>query len=68
MYVERLRRNFKKVIESHGFDSTGRGCVLKTISGRHIHNITDGSSNINIAKLEAIADEIGADMLDFFKE
>ena len=67
MYVERLRRNFKKVIEAHGFDTTGRGCVLKSISGRHIHNVATGFSNIHIDKLEAIADEIGADMLDFFK-
>ena len=68
MYNERLRRNFRKVIEAHGFKIHSKEKFLESISARHVHNIADGSSNINIAKLEAIADEIGADFLEFFKE
>jgi len=68
MYKERLRRNFKKVIEAHGVTIHSNNNFLESITARHVHNIVNGSSTPNIAMLEAIADEIGADMLDFFKE
>ena len=41
---------------------------LKAITSRHIANIVTGASNITVNKLEEIADEIGADFLEFFKE
>lgn len=69
MYNERLRRNFKPVIESHlGKKLHYRDNDLKSITTRHIHNVATGASNITVSKLEEISDEIGADMMDFFKE
>ena len=68
MYTERLRRNFRKVIEKHGFPQTSRVSGLESITSRHVHNVVTGSSNINVFKLEEVADEIGADMMEFFEE
>lgn len=68
MYNERLRRNFRKVIKEHGVEIRAKENFLESISARHVHNIANGTSSINVKKLEEIADEIGADMLDFFRE
>jgi transcriptional regulator with XRE-family HTH domain len=68
MYVERLRRNLRPVIESHGFRIVSNTHVLDSISVRQIWNIERGISVPNVQTLEAIADEIGADFLDFFRE
>ena len=67
MYNERLRRNFKAVIENHGIVFKSREEPLKSITTRHIRNIVDGTSSITVKKLEEISDEIGADMMDFFQ-
>jgi hypothetical protein len=68
MYLERLRRNIRPVIEDHGFQLISNTKVLKSISGRHIHNVVKGDADITVGMLEAVADEIGADMMDFFKK
>lgn len=67
MYNERMRRNFKAVLEKHGVNMTSRDSGLKSISSRHIHNVIKGQATITVKTLEEVADEIGADMMDFFK-
>lgn len=68
MYLERLRRNLRPVIEDHGVTLIANTKVLESISTRHIHNIVKGDADMTVGMLEAVADEIGADMMDFFKE
>lgn len=68
MYRQRLARNIRPVIESHGFVIDHKRRTLKSISPRHIWNVENGKTTIRVDKLEDIADEIGADFLDFFRE
>jgi transcriptional regulator with XRE-family HTH domain len=68
MYKERLRRNLRNVITEHGVKLHSRDRVLASIGARHIYNVEKGIATITVDKLEEIADEIGADMLDFFRE
>jgi transcriptional regulator with XRE-family HTH domain len=68
MYTARLRRNLRPVIEEHGFKLISNTPVLKSISVRHIWNVERGLSKISVNLLEDIADEIGADFLEFFRE
>ena len=68
MYVQRMHRNIRKVITEHGFKLHSTQNVLKSITARHLWNVERGIANITLNKLEDIADEIGADMLDFFRE
>ena len=68
MYAERLKRNFRPVIEEHGFEIQHNVRTLESISPRQVWNIVNGKTTIKMDKLEAIADEIGADMLEFFRK
>jgi len=68
MYNQRLQRNFRQVMIDHGVKIDPKERFLESISPRHVHNIANGDSNITVKKLELIADEIGADMLEFFKK
>ena len=68
MYKERLRRNIRQVITEHGVKLHSRNRVLESIGARHLHNVEKGLAAITVDKLEEIADEIGADFLDFFRE
>ena len=68
MYLERLRRNLRPVIEDHGVTLISNTKVLESISPRHIHNVVKGDADMTVGMLEAVADEIGADMMDFFRE
>ena len=68
MYTRRLRQNLRPVIEAHGFKLISNTPVLKSISTRHLWNVERGLAKITVDVLENIADEIGADFLDFFKE
>jgi hypothetical protein len=57
------------VIERHiGHKLHYRDNDLKSITTRHIANVVTGASNITVSTLEAVADEIGADMIEFFEE
>lgn len=67
MYVERVRRNLVPVIEAHGFKVISNTPVLDCISSRQLWNLVNGKCEIKLNLLERIADEIGADMLDFLK-
>jgi len=68
MYLERLRRNLRPVIQEHGVTLIANTKVLESISTRHIHNIVKGDADMTVGMLEAVSDEIGADMMDFFRE
>jgi transcriptional regulator with XRE-family HTH domain len=68
MYTQRLRRNIRKVIEEHGHSVKAKDRTLTSVSPRHIWNIERGLTNPSVQKLEEIADEIGADFLEFFRE
>jgi transcriptional regulator with XRE-family HTH domain len=68
MYVERVRRNLRPVITEHGVKLHSRDRVLESIGARHLWNVERGIANISLDLLERIADEIGADMLEFFRE
>jgi transcriptional regulator with XRE-family HTH domain len=68
MYEQRLRHNLRPVIERHGVRLISNTQSLESISGRHIWNIEKGIATITVKTLEAVADEIGADMLEFFEE
>jgi hypothetical protein len=68
MYRERLKRNFIPVIEEHGYKIISNTKVLESISPRQIWNVSHGATTIKLDTLEAVADEIGADMMDFFRE
>jgi hypothetical protein len=66
--MQRLRRNLRKVIEAHGTAVRSRNFELESLSYKHLFNIENGIATISVAKLEEVADEIGADFLDFFRE
>jgi hypothetical protein len=68
MYQQRLRRNLKPVITDHGVTLTAQDSTLESISARHIFNVVNGHATVTVATLEALADEIGADFLEFFRE
>ena len=68
MYRERLRRNLRKVIGEHGHKLHSTERTLESVSPRHIWNVERGIANISVNVLENIADEIGADFLEFFRE
>ena len=68
MYTQRMRRNLRPVIEEHGFKLISNTPVLKSISTRHLWNVERGLAKISVDVLEAIADEIGADFLEFFRK
>jgi transcriptional regulator with XRE-family HTH domain len=68
MYVQRLRRNIRRVIDASGIKTTANLVPLKSISARHLYNVEHGVASITVDKLEEIADEIGADFLDFFAD
>jgi transcriptional regulator with XRE-family HTH domain len=68
MYSERMRRNLRSVITEHGFEVKAKDRTLKSISPRHLWNIERGLTKVSVDKLEAIADEIGADFLEFFRK
>ena len=68
MYLARVRRNIRPVIEEHGVTLIANTKVLESISTRHIHNIVKGDADVTVGMLEAVADEIGADLMDFFRE
>lgn len=68
MYEQRLRRNLRPVLEEHGVKLTHRGRELESIGARHVWNVERGIATITVRVLEAVADEIGADMLEFFRE
>ena len=63
-YPDRLRRNIQPVIEGKGFSFT-RG--LQSMTRRQLYRIRSGQSSVTVGKLQEIADEIGVDLLDFFK-
>ena len=67
MYSERMRRNLKPMVEAHGFNVSRGGFNLTSVSFRHFWNVTKGKAGITVELLEAIADETGLDMLDFFQ-
>lgn len=68
MYEQRLRRNLLPVIQDHGFTAGQSNCTVTSVSWRHVWNVSKGKATITVATLEALADEIGADFLEFFKE
>ena len=68
MYSQRLQRNIVPVIESHGFNIRQETCNLTSVSWRHVWNVSKGRAGITVQRLESIADEIGADFMDFFAE
>lgn len=63
-YPDRLRKNFRKQIEAKGFTFARD---LKSITRRQMYRIHSGQSDVTVSKLQSIADEIGVDLLDFFK-
>lgn len=68
MYEARMRRNIRAVIEEHGFQLHSKERTMESIGPRHLWNVERGLSQISVNKLEEIADEIGADFLEFFRE
>lgn len=68
MYEARLRRNLRPVIEEHGVKMVRHDSKMKSISWRHIWNVEKGHTSMTIGMLESVADEIGADFLEFFRE
>jgi transcriptional regulator with XRE-family HTH domain len=68
MYEQRLRRNLRPILEEHGIRLTHAGRQLESVGARHIWNIERGLATMTVKMLESIADEIGADMLEFFRE
>ncbi len=68
MYTERLRRNLRNVITEHGFEVKAKERTLMSISPRHVWNIERGLTKVSVEKLEQVADEIGCDFLEFFRE
>jgi hypothetical protein len=64
-YEDRLRKNLQPVIESQGF-IFNRGLVNMT--RRQLYRVRKGQSSITVQKLQKIADEIGVDMLVFFRK
>jgi hypothetical protein len=68
MYVQRVRRNLRPVIIEHGFEVKAKERTLESISPRHLWNVERGLASMSIDKLEEVADEIGADMIEFFRE
>ena len=68
MYEERMRRNIRAVIEEHGFVLHSKYRTMKSIGPRHLWNVERGLAKVTVSKLEEIADEIGADFLEFFRE
>jgi transcriptional regulator with XRE-family HTH domain len=57
-----------KVINAAGFEMKHKERTLASLSARHLWNVERGYASLTIDKLEAVADEIGVDMLEFFKE
>ena len=67
-YSNRVKKNLPKLCNEQGYITTVSACNLESISGRHIWNVTKGHATITIEKLEEVANEIGVDLLDFFKK
>lgn len=63
-YPDRIKRNIRKVIDGQGYSFT-RG--LQSITKRQLYRIEKGESDVTVGKLQAIADEIGVDLLIFFE-
>jgi len=63
-YSDLLRKNLKNVIESNG-GVMYRG--LKSMTSRQLYRIHTGESNVTVGKLNLIADELGIDMMEFFR-
>ena len=63
-----MRRNLRAVITEHGVKLHATERVLDSVSPRHIFNVERGLATISVNMLETIADEIGADFLDFFRK
>jgi transcriptional regulator with XRE-family HTH domain len=63
-YNDRVRKNLQPVVESKGFTFARD---LQSITRRQLYRIRSGQSSVTIQKLQMIADEIGVDLLDFFK-
>ena len=68
MYEERMRRNIRAVIIEHGFRPHATKRTLNSIAPRHLWNVERGLAQITVHKLEEIANEIGADFLEFFRK
>jgi hypothetical protein len=64
-YEARIRKNIKPVIESQGF-IFNRG--LQSITRRQAYRVKKGQSSITVQKLQTIADEVGVDMMEFFRK
>jgi len=64
-YPDRIRKNLQPVIEGKGFTFARD---LQSITRRQLYRIRSGQSSVTIQKLQTIADEIGVDMLEFFKK
>jgi transcriptional regulator with XRE-family HTH domain len=63
-YPDRVRKNLQPVIESQGFTFARD---LRSITRRQLYRIRSGQSSVTLEKLQMIADEIGVDLLEFFK-
>jgi hypothetical protein len=68
MYIKRLQRNIRAVMEENGFKVHSRNFPLKTLSYRQLRHIETGFTGTTLHKLQDVADEIGVDMLEFFRE
>jgi transcriptional regulator with XRE-family HTH domain len=66
VYVPRLRKNLKKLIDERSPFPFWRG--LNCTTPRHLTKVHRGESKISVDKLVEIADELEVDLLDFFKE
>jgi hypothetical protein len=68
MYTARLRRNIMPVVAAHGFPTSMREWAVDCVSWRHVWNVSKGRATITVDTLQQLAEEIGADFLDFFAE
>jgi transcriptional regulator with XRE-family HTH domain len=68
VYEARLKRNLRPVIEAQGYQLISNTTVLESISVRHIWNVERGLATMTVQMLEKVADEIGVDFLEFFRE
>jgi transcriptional regulator with XRE-family HTH domain len=64
-YEARIRKNIQPVVESAGL-SFARD--LQSITRRQLYRIRKGQASVTIQKLQQIADELGVDLLEFFRK
>jgi transcriptional regulator with XRE-family HTH domain len=64
-YRLRIQKNIQPVCEAKGF-SFARG--LQNCTRRQLYRIRSGQASVTLEKLQTIADEIGVDMLEFFRK